>query len=466
MELSRSLVKLAGLVAFCFAGHAFVNGRFTSMAKPAKTGHDVGTTNVPKPSDAAEWLWSTTGHALSVGAALGMVFALTQASARAEDTLSWDLESQVTVALKDKGQEKVTVAPPIGIDKEAKKKQLEADQKALDKFTKGGKVRDSEDKLAEYKKDLENDLASTERYIRAGAGVRSVKRKSLQKEKTDAPLFTGLDGLPSISLPEISLPSISLPGGGSVTPSFAAPGEDAAVGILSGAAVSLGLPAVVVAGAVNRRIQEKQREEVERKARERADPTGAILTTVAGLGAAVVFGNALLASIPQAKVVEKAPIVTTAKPAADDSAAKKAAADTAAADKAAADKAAADKAAADKAAADKAAADKAAADKAAADKAAADKAAADKAAADKAAADKAAADKAAADKAAADKAAADKAAADKAAEAAAAARAAAEKAAADRAAAAAKVEAAPAPETTQGKIAAKGGYFAYMKSKQ
>eukprot|EP00913_Durusdinium_trenchii_P035377 g33106.t1 len=425
------------------------------MAKPAKTGHDVGTTNVPKPSDAAEWLWSTTGHALSVGAALGMVFALTQASARAEDTLSWDLESQVTVALKDKGQEKVTVAPPIGIDKEAKKKQLEADQKALDKFTKGGKVRDSEDK------DLENDLASTERYIRAGAGVRSVKRKSLQKEKTDAPLFTGLDGLPSISLPEISLPSISLPGGG--------------------AAVSLGLPAVVVAGAVNRRIQEKQREEVERKARERADPTGAILTTVAGLGAAVVFGNALLASIPQAKVVEKAPIVTTAKPAADDSAAKKAAADTAAADKAAADKAAADKAAADKAAADKAAADKAAADKEAADKAtadkaaadkaaahkaAADKAAADKAAADKAAADKAAADKAAADKAAADKAAADKAAADKAAEAAAAARAAAEKAAADRAAAAAKVEAAPAPETTQGKIAAKGGYFAYMKSKQ
>ena len=79
-------------------------------------------------------------------------------------------------------------------------------------------------------------------------------------------------------------------------PSGGAPGgEDAVVPLISGkdfkttilncyrtaicrgAAVSLALPAVVVAGAVNSRIQEKKREDAERRAREAADPTGSIL---------------------------------------------------------------------------------------------------------------------------------------------------------------------------------------------
>ena len=65
--------------------------------------------------------------------------------------------------------------------------------------------------------------------------------------------------------------------------------------LAAGAAISLGVPAVVVAGAVNNRIQEKKREDAARKAREAADPTGSILTAVAGIGAAVIVGNAILA---------------------------------------------------------------------------------------------------------------------------------------------------------------------------
>jgi len=379
-----------------------------------------------------------------------MVFAVTQASVRAEEMKAFgDLESQVTVAK---------------IDRDIKVKELKADAQKVDEFTKS-KVRTSEEKFREFTKDFDTKFASTERSIRAGPGVRSVVRKSLQKEKPSGITFTGFEGLPSLpALP--ALPSLSLPGlgGGS---GGAPPTEDAALGVLSGAAISLGVPAVLAAGAVNNRIQEKKREDAERKAREKADSTGSILTAVAGIGAAVVVGNFILTNLPaEAPPKQALSVQTTTTQSADTAAAQKAAAAKAAADKAAAEKAAADKAAADKAAADKAAADKAAADKAAADQAAADKAAADKAAADKAAADQAAADKAAADQAAADKAAADKAAADKAAaDKAAADKAAADKAAADKAAAA-KVETPAAPESTTAKIAKKGGYFAYMKEKR
>eukprot|EP00435_Cladocopium_sp_Y103_P034395 s526_g8.t2 len=409
MDRCRNFFCVVGLMAFCLASHAFVSGRFGSDRKPAKTGYEVQRGNAAKLfDDASDLLWSATGQALSVGAALGMVFAVTQASVRAEEMKAFgDLESQVTVAR---------------IDKTKKVTELKADAKKVDEFTKN-KVRTSEEKFREFTKDLDTEFASTERSLRAGPGVRSVVRKSLQKEKPSGLSFTGFEGLPSLpALP--ALPSISLPGlgGGS---GGAPPSENAAV-----AAISLGVPAVLVAGAVNNRIQEKKREDAERRAREKADSTGSILTAVAGIGAAVVVGNFILTNLPP----EAPPVQKTTTQSADTAAAQKAAAAKAAADKAAAEKAAADKAAADKAAADKAAADKAAADKAAAEKAA--KAAADKAAADKAAADKAAADKAAADKAAAEK--------------------------------AAKVETPPAPqeESTTAKIAKKGGYFAYMKEKQ
>ncbi|CAL1134856.1 unnamed protein product [Cladocopium goreaui] len=445
-------------MAFCLASHAFVSGRSGLERKPTKTGYEVQRGNAAKLfDDASDLLWSATGQALSVGATLGMVFAVTQASVRAEEMKAFgDLESQVTVAK---------------IDRDIKVKELKADAQKVDEFTKS-KVRTSEEKFREFTKDFDTKFASTERSIRAGPGVRSVVRKSLQKEKPSGITFTGFEGLPSLpALP--ALPSLSLPGlgGGS---GGAPPTEDAALGVLSGAAISLGVPAVLAAGAVNNRIQEKKREDAERKAREKVDSaaTGSILTAVAGIGAAVVVGNFILTNLPAEAPPKQAPSVqTTTTQSADTAAAEKAAAAKAAADKAAAEKAAADKAAADKAAADKAAADKAAADQAAADKAAADKAAADKAAADQAAADKAAADQAAADKAAADKAAADKAAADKAAaDKAAADKAAADKAAADKAAAdkaaAAKVETPAAPESTTAKIAKKGGYFAYMKEKR
>jgi len=374
------------------------------MAKPAKHSPEMNAQKTWQIfDDASDFLWSATGQALSAGAALGLVFALNQAPVQAVDGQTFgDLESQVTVAK---------------VDKDSK---VFRDQK-------GRKYKMATPKVLQAEK----------------VGGLGEKRKS-RKDK-----FTGfaLPALPALPLPALpALPLPSLPGGGGPGPGGpGGAGEDAAVGLLSGAAVSLGVPAVVVAGAVNSRIQEKKREDAERRAREAADPTGTILTAVAGVGAAVLVGNAILTNLPEAEEPEKTPVVATA---ADKAAAEKAAADKAAAAKAAADKAAAEKAAADKAAAAKAAADKAAAEKAAADKTAGEKAAADKAAAEKAA--KAAAEKAAAEKAAAAKAAADKSASEKAVQ--------------------KKVESAPAPpsgeESIRSKIAKKGGYFAYMKEKQ
>jgi len=316
---------MAGLLTFCLASHAFVHGRFASMAKPAKPSPEMSAKKTSQIfDDASDFLWSATGQALSAGAALGLVFALSQAPVQAVDGQTFgDLESQVTVAK---------------IDKDSK----------VFRDTKGRKYKMATPRVLQAEK----------------VGGLGEKRKS-RKDK-----FTGfaLPALPALPLPALpalpALPLPSLPGGGGPGPGGA--GEDAAVGLLSGAAVSLGVPAVVVAGAVNSRIQEKKREDAERRAREKADPTGTILTAVAGVGAAVLVGNAILTNLPEAKAPKKTPIVATAT---DKAAAEKAAADKAAAAKAAADKAAAEKAAGEKAAADKAAAAKAAADKSAAEKA-------------------------------------------------------------------------------------------------
>eukprot|EP00435_Cladocopium_sp_Y103_P034578 s526_g8.t5 len=197
MDRCRNFFCVVGLMAFCLASHAFVSGRFGSDRKPAKTGYEVQRGNAAKLfDDASDLLWSATGQALSVGAALGMVFAVTQASVRAEEMKAFgDLESQVTVAR---------------IDKTKKVTELKADAKKVDEFTKN-KVRTSEEKFREFTKDLDTEFASTERSLRAGPGVRSVVRKSLQKEKPSGLSFTGFEGLPSLpALP--ALPSISLPG--------------------------------------------------------------------------------------------------------------------------------------------------------------------------------------------------------------------------------------------------------------
>ncbi|CAE7942770.1 unnamed protein product, partial [Symbiodinium necroappetens] len=463
-EMQGWLVKLAFLLTFgTVAATAFVQSRPGTSSEPSVRSKSLGDAPQPLPEDTPfRWLSSASSHALTAGAVLGLVLALAQAPAvRAEDRYA-DVESQVVLA-----------ASPSPA-KEKAKKELLADAKKVDEFTKT-KVRTTKDDLLKYTEGSTMDALGTE--FNDVRPARSKVRKSLQKESGGFKL-AGLPDLPSFGLP--SLPS---------APGVAAPelSGDAGVGIASGAAVALALPALGVAGVVNSRISEKQREDAERRAREaNALPVGPILT-VAGVGAAALVAGSVISSIGDSfgseKVVQE--VVTTTAPAkarrdhasADKEAADKAAADKAAADKAAAEKAAADKAAADKAeaekkaAADKAAADKAAADKAAADKAAADKAAAEKAAADKAAADKAeaekkaAADKAAADKAAADKAAADKAAADKAA---AEAKAKADKAAADKAAApkAAAEPAAPEPEVAQSKKVSRKGYFNYMRDKK
>ncbi|CAE7553425.1 unnamed protein product [Symbiodinium microadriaticum] len=434
------LVKLAFLLTFgTVAATAFVQSRPGTSSEPSVRSKSLGDAPQPLPEDTPfRWLSSASSHALTAGAVLGLVLALAQAPAvRAEDRYA-DVESQVVLA-----------ASPA---REKAKKELLADAKKVDEFTKT-KVRTTKDALLKYTEGSTTDALGTE--FNDVRPARSKVRKSLQKESGGFKL-AGLPDLPSFGLP--SLPS---------APGVAAPelSGDAGVGFASGAAVALALPALGVAGVVNSRISEKQREDAERRAREaNALPVGPILT-VAGVGAAALVAGSVISSIGDSfgsgEVVQE--VVTTTAPA-------KASADKAAADKAAADKAAADKAAAEKkAAADKAAADKASADKAAADKAAAEKAAADKAAADKAAAEKkAAADKAAADKAAADKAAADKAAADKAAaEAKAKAdKAAADKAAAPKAAAKAPEPAAPEPEVAESKKVSRKGYFNYMRDKK
>ncbi|CAE7825404.1 unnamed protein product [Symbiodinium sp. CCMP2592] len=450
------VAMLAVLLTFgTVAATAFVQSRPGASSEPSVHSKSLGDAPQPLPEETPfHWLSSASSHALTAGAVLGLVLALAQAPAvRAEDRYA-DVESQVVLA-----------ASPA---REKAKKELLADAKKVDEFTKT-KVRTTKDALLKYTEGSATDALGTE--FNDVRPTRSKVRKSLQKESGGFKL-AGLPDLPSFGLP--SLPS---------APGVAAPelSGDAGVGIASGAAVALALPALGVAGVVNSRISEKQREDAERRAREANSlPVGPILT-VAGVGAAALVAGSVISSIGDSfgseQVVEE--VVTTAAPskAADDKAAadkaaaeKKAAADKAAADKAAADKAAADKAAAEKAAADKAAADKASADKAAADKATADKAAADKAAADKAAADKAAAEKkAAADKAAADKAAADKAAADKAAaEAKAKAdQAAAEKAAAQKAATKApEPAAAPETEVAESKKVSRKGYFNYMRDKK
>ncbi|CAJ1456887.1 unnamed protein product [Effrenium voratum] len=452
--MERSFCRLAALLAFgCLASQAFLHGRFGPFSSPAKQAvheRDVDAKSV-KLSPAAwgqciapcwkiscdrslqassesseSWWLSASSHALSAGAVLGLVFALTQAPVSANDSMQFaDVESQVTIAKKSK---------------EEKKKELEANAQKVEKFTKE-KVRTAQDEFRKKYGNADTETASADgglRSARAGPGLRIVPRKTLQKAKESAGLtFTGLPDLPSVELPTIE-------------------GGEAPLGLASGAALSLGIPAIAALATVNSRIEEKKRQEAARRAREAADPTGTIVTAVAGLGAAAIVGNAVLGSLssmpppslPALPSLPSPPATSEAAPASQD-AAKLAAAAKAAAQKAADEaKAAADKAAAEtKAAAEKAAAQKAAADKAAAEKAAADK----KAAEQKAAADKAAAEKAAAQKAAP----------------------AAPKPApavtpptpAAPPPAATETKAEPEPSTTSQKIAKKG-YFAYMKEKQ
>ncbi|CAJ1456888.1 unnamed protein product [Effrenium voratum] len=432
--MERSFCRLAALLAFgCLASQAFLHGRFGPFSSPAKQAvheRDVDAKSVklsPASSESSEsWWLSASSHALSAGAVLGLVFALTQAPVSANDSMQFaDVESQVTIAKKSK---------------EEKKKELEANAQKVEKFTKE-KVRTAQDEFRKKYGNADTETASADgglRSARAGPGLRIVPRKTLQKAKESAGLtFTGLPDLPSVELPTIE-------------------GGEAPLGLASGAALSLGIPAIAALATVNSRIEEKKRQEAARRAREAADPTGTIVTAVAGLGAAAIVGNAVLGSLssmpppslPALPSLPSPPATSEAAPASQD-AAKLAAAAKAAAQKAADEaKAAADKAAAEtKAAAEKAAAQKAAADKAAAEKAAADK----KAAEQKAAADKAAAEKAAAQKAAP----------------------AAPKPApavtpptpAAPPPAATETKAEPEPSTTSQKIAKKG-YFAYMKEKQ
>lgn len=97
--------------------------------------------------------------------------------------------------------------------------------------------------------------------------------------------------LPSFSVPEFSAPVLSVPASSQPR---AGPSPDP-LGIATGAALSLGTPALVVSSIVSKRIAEKQKEEALRRAREAESlPVGQLLAGAAALGAAAVVASSAL----------------------------------------------------------------------------------------------------------------------------------------------------------------------------